>query len=43
MKDEILSDLRENMSKSIESLKKEFNRIRTGRASTALMEGISAL
>ena len=40
MKDEILSDLRENMSKSIESLKKEFNRIRTGRASTALMEGI---
>lgn len=40
MIDEILSDLRDDMTKSAESLKKDFNRIRTGRASTALMDGI---
>ncbi|MBW1910544.1 MAG: ribosome-recycling factor, partial [Deltaproteobacteria bacterium] len=37
MKDEILSELRENMIKTGEALKKEFMRIRTGRASTALL------
>jgi ribosome recycling factor len=40
MKDEILSELRDNMAKSVEALKKDFNRIRTGRASTALLDGI---
>jgi ribosome recycling factor len=40
MKDEILSELRQKMNSSIESLKKEFVRIRTGRASTALLDGI---
>jgi len=40
MKDEILSELRRKMTKSAEALKKEFKRIRTGRASTALLEGI---
>jgi len=40
MKDEILSELREKMNKSIESLKKDFLRLRTGRASTALLDGI---
>ena len=40
MKDEILSELRDNMAKSVDSLKKDFNRIRTGRASTALLDGI---
>jgi len=40
MKEEILSELRDNMTKSVEALKKEFNRIRTGRASTALLDGI---
>jgi len=40
MKDEILSDLREKMTNTSEALKKEFNRIRTGRASTVLLEGI---
>jgi ribosome recycling factor len=40
MKEEIISELRENMKKSAEALKKDFNRIRTGRASTALVEGI---
>ena len=40
MKDEILSESRDKMTKSIEALKKEFRKIRTGRASTALLEGI---
>ena len=40
MKDEILSELREKMDKSIGALKKEFLRLRTGRASTALLDGI---
>jgi ribosome recycling factor len=40
MKDEILSELREKMNKSVEALKKEFLRLRTGRASTALLDGI---
>jgi ribosome recycling factor len=40
MIDEILSELRDDMTKSAESLKRDFNRIRTGRASTALLDGI---
>ena len=40
MKDEILSELGEKMEKSVDALKREFNRIRTGRASTALLDGI---
>ena len=40
MKDEILSELRQKMTNSVDSLKKEFRRIRTGRASTALLDGI---
>lgn len=40
MKDEILSELREKMNKSIDVLKKEFVRLRTGRASTAILDGI---
>jgi ribosome recycling factor len=40
MKDEILSELSEKMDKSIGALKKEFLRLRTGRASTALLDGI---
>jgi ribosome recycling factor len=40
MKEEILSECREKMNKTIESLKKDFGRIRTGRASTALLDGI---
>ena len=43
MIDEILSDLRDDMTKSAESLKKDFNRIRTGRASTALLDGIRVM
>ena len=40
MKDEIISELQHKMNGSIESLKKEFVRIRTGRASAALLDGI---
>jgi len=40
MIDEILSDLRNDMTKSTDALKRDFNRIRTGRASNALLDGI---
>ena len=40
MKDEIHSEVREKMNNSIEALKKDFMRIRTGRASTAILDGI---
>ena len=38
--EEILSELREKMTKTSEALKKEYKRIRTGRASSALLDGI---
>jgi ribosome recycling factor len=40
MKEEILSELRQKMNMTLEALQKEFQRIRTGRASTALLDGI---
>jgi len=40
MKEEILAECRDKMAKAIQSLKKDFMRIRTGRASTALLDGI---
>jgi ribosome recycling factor len=40
MKDEILSEMRQKMTKTAEALQRDFRRIRTGRASTALLEGI---
>jgi ribosome recycling factor len=40
MKDEILSELKEKMGSSINALKKDFMRVRTGRATTALLDGI---
>ncbi len=40
MKDEILSELRQKMNKAVDALKKDFLKIRTGRASTALLDGI---
>lgn len=40
MKEEIISEMRQNMSISAESLKKDFMRLRTGRASAALLDGI---
>lgn len=40
MKDEILSEMREKMNNSLDAIKKEFVRLRTGRASTSLLDGI---
>jgi ribosome recycling factor len=40
MKEEVLSDLKENLARSVEALKRDFKRIRTGVASTALLDGI---
>ena len=40
MKDLVFEELKENMEKHIEFLKKSFNKVRTGRASTALLDGI---
>ncbi|MBN1102091.1 MAG: ribosome recycling factor [Deltaproteobacteria bacterium] len=40
MKEEILVECREKMTKTIEVLRKDLMRIRTGRASTALLDGI---
>jgi len=40
MIDEVLSECGEKMAKSIDALKREFTRIRTGRASTAILDGI---
>jgi ribosome recycling factor len=37
---EIFEDLNERMGKSIESLKREYSRLRTGRASVSLLDGI---
>jgi ribosome recycling factor len=40
MVEEIFEDLNERMGKSIESLKREYRRLRTGRASVSLLDGI---
>ena len=40
MKDEIFSELRRKMDRALEVLSKDFSRIRTGRASVSLLEGI---
>jgi ribosome recycling factor len=41
MTDEVLNDLRREMAQTIEALRRELSRLRTGRASTALLEGIT--
>lgn len=40
MIDEIFEDLKERMGKSIDTLKREYSRLRTGRASASLLDGI---
>ena len=40
MVDEIFEDLKDRMGKAIESLKREYSRLRTGRASISLLDGI---
>jgi len=42
MKDEILSETRQKMEKTSESLNQEFKKMRTGRASVSILEGIKA-
>ncbi|MBW1857015.1 MAG: ribosome recycling factor [Deltaproteobacteria bacterium] len=42
MKDEILSETRQKMEKTAESLNQEFKKMRTGRASVSILEGIKA-
>ncbi len=41
MIDEVLKDLRREMESTLQALRREFGRTRTGRASTALLEGIT--
>ena len=40
MVDEIFEDLNDRMGKSVEALKRDYNRLRTGRASVSLLDGI---
>jgi ribosome recycling factor len=40
MKDKIFKELKENMDKDLQSLEKSFGRVRTGRASLSLLDGI---
>jgi ribosome recycling factor len=40
MVEEIFEDLKDRMAKAIESLKREYSRLRTGRASISLLDGI---
>ena len=40
MVEEIFEDLKDRMGKAIESLKREYSRLRTGRASISLLDGI---
>lgn len=39
-KEEFLAEVRTRMEKSLEALRKELNRVRTGRASLSLLEGV---
>ena len=41
MTDEVFADLKDSMEKALANLEREFKRVRTGRASTALLEGIT--
>jgi ribosome recycling factor len=40
MKDEIFEELKESMDKAINALEKSFSKVRTGRASLSLLDGI---
>lgn len=40
MVDEVFEDLKERMGKALEALKRDYGRLRTGRASVALLDGI---
>lgn len=40
MKEEVFAELKDNMEKSVQFLEKSFSKVRTGRASLALLDGI---
>ena len=40
MKDDILAEAKENMESALTALQREFKRVRTGRATTSLLDGI---
>jgi ribosome recycling factor len=40
MKEEILAELQQKMARAVEAIGRDFKKIRTGRASTALLDGI---
>ena len=40
MKDEILSEMRQNMGKTVDALNREFKKMRTGRASASILDGL---
>jgi len=40
MKEEIIRELENSMEETIEGLRKEFSKVRTGRASLSLLDGI---
>jgi ribosome recycling factor len=42
MIDEIFEETRQNMGKTVEALKREFKKVRTGRASVSILDGIRA-
>ena len=42
MKDEILAEMRQKMDNTAESLTQDFKKMRTGRASTSILDGIKA-
>jgi len=42
MIDEIFEEMRQNMGKTVDALKREFKKVRTGRASVSILDGIRA-
>jgi ribosome recycling factor len=42
MVEEVFADMKERMTKAIETLRRDYNRLRTGRASPSLLDGIRA-
>jgi len=43
MVEEVFADMKEGMTKAIEALKRDYNRLRTGRASPSLLDGIRVM
>ena len=43
MTKDVLASMKSNMDKTIDSLRKEYQKVRTGRASTALLDDIKVI